>query len=256
MTAARFVIGGHFEVARIGLGTNRIADDAASRAVLRAAPEVGVTFIDTADIYTAGESERVIGEELGARDDVLIATKGGYHGAAPETLKKAIDASRARLRRDVIDLYYLHRPDPRVQFEKSLEAIVAARDAGKIRHIGVSNVTRAQVRSARLMTPVAAVQNEYNLAHSDDGGVIDYCAEHGVAFVAYFPLRGGKAASRIAARIGATPRQAALAALVARSPAVVPIPGTRSVAHLEENRRALDFRVGESELRELGLIAG
>ncbi|MFY9488614.1 MAG: aldo/keto reductase [Solirubrobacterales bacterium] len=247
-----FTIGGEFGVNRIGLGTNRIEDDGESRAILAAAVERGVNFIDTADIYTGGESEQVIGETIGERQDVVVATKGGYHGAEPDVMAKAIEASRARLRCDVIDLYYLHRPDPRVQFEKSLEPIIAARDAGRIRHIGVSNVTLTQLRSARMLTPIAAVQNEYSLDHPDDHGVIDYCTEHAIAFVPFFPMRGSKAAGRIAEELGITRHQVVLAAMLRRSPVVAPIPGTRSIKHLEENLAAAKLELRDEHLAELG----
>lgn len=256
MTAASITIGGEFTVGRIGLGTNRIEDDPESRAILAAAVGHGVTFIDTADIYSGGESERIIGETIGGVPDVVIATKGGYHGAAPESVAKAIEASRTRLGRDVLDLYYLHRPDPRVQFEKSLEPIIAARDAGRVQHIGVSNVTLTQVKSARLMTEIAAVQNEYNLDHPDDEGVIDYCEEHGIAFVPYFPLRGSNAAEGIAGRLGATRHQVVLAAMLHRSPVIAPIPGTRSIAHLEQNLAASAIELADADLTALGLLQG
>lgn len=254
--AATITVGGDFTVGRIGLGTNRIEDDPESRAILAAAVGRGVNFIDTADIYTSGESERLIGETIGTAPGVVIATKGGYHGASPEAVAKAIEASRARLGRDVLDLYYLHRPDPRVQFEKSLEPIIAARDAGKIRRIGVSNVSLTQVKSARLMTEIAAVQNEYNLDHPDDKGVIDYCEEYGIAFVPYFPLRGSKAAEAIAGRLGVTRHQVVLAAMLQRSPIITPIPGTRSIVHLGQNLASTSIDLTDADLTALGLLQG
>lgn len=246
-------IGEEFVVNRIGLGTNRIEDDDRSRAILEAAAELRVNFVDTADIYTGGVSERVVGQMLSGREGVLIATKGGYYGASPDDLSTSLDASLARLGLDTIDLYYLHRPDPAIPLEQSLATIVDARDAGKIRQIGLSNVTVDQIRSARLLTPVAAVQNEYNLEHVDDGGVIDYCTEHSIAFVPYFPLRGSKRAGKIAERVQASPHQVTLAAMLQRSPIIAPIPGTLSVQHLNANLAAAGIELTDAQLNELGI---
>jgi hypothetical protein len=249
------VVVGDFEVNRIGLGTNRIQDNDQSRTILRAAVERGINFIDTADIYTGGTSERVIGETIAPDEAVVIATKGGYHGAAPEALTAAIDASLERLRREPIDLYYLHRPDPAIAIEDSVKALVAAHDARKIRHIGLSNVSIDQIKRSEALAPIAAVQNRYNLNDTSANDVIDYCTERDIAFVPFFPLSGADKARAVAERHGATPEQIVIAAMLVRSPVIAPIPGTLSVEHLEENLRAAMVELTEAELSEIGMRA-
>ncbi len=247
-----FTLGGEIEINRIGLGTNRIDNDPESRAILAAAPDTGINFIDTADIYTGGVSERVIGEAIAQDPRVHVATKGGYHGASPERIAAAIDASRERLQRDTIDLYYLHRPDPQIPIEQSVDPILSARQDGRIKHIGLSNVSLDQIDRIRKLTPIAAVQNVYNCDNTDHEDVIDYCERNGIAFVPYFPLRGAARAQRIAERLNITRTQAVLAAMLARSPVIVPIPGTRNADHLKANVAALDITIDAAALDELG----
>jgi aryl-alcohol dehydrogenase-like predicted oxidoreductase len=219
------------EVPRVGLGTNRLTDDAAGVAFLREAIDAGVRHVDTAHLYTGGASERAIGAALeGGHDDVLVATKGGYGGAGqgrPEVLAAQIEQSLRFLRTDSIALYYLHRVDPETPLEESLGAIKAYVDRGAIREVGISDVTVEQIEQAREVVPIAAVQNRYNVADRKHDGVVDHCAAEGIAFVPFYPLHGE----------GTT--QEKLAWLLGRAPNVLPIPGTRSIEHLRENLAAL-----------------
>ena len=220
------------EVPRIGLGTNRLTDDADGVAFIRAAIEAGVRHIDTAHLYTGGASERAIGAALGgARDDVVVATKGGYRPGEgqPDVLDAQIAQSLEALRTDVIDLYYLHRIDPETPLEESLGALKAHVDRGTIRAAGISDATVEQIERARRVLPIAAVQNEYNAEHRDHDDVVDHCETEGIAFVAYYPLHGSGGSNAEKLR-----------ALLDRSPCLLPIPGTRSIEHLRENLAALD----------------
>jgi pyridoxine 4-dehydrogenase len=257
MPAKTLTLGGR-EVARIGLGTNRLTHTPEHVEFARQAVAAGIGHIDTAHLYTDGQSEQVLGEALpGPRDDVLIATKGGYGGAGrgrPDALRAEIEESLRRLRTEVIDLYYLHRIDPETPVEESLGAIEEYRQAGQIRHVGISEVGIEELERARQVLPIAAVQNRYNLADRAHDEVIDHCAREGIAFVAYFPLRADppKAAGEIAARHQATPSQVTLAWLLRRSPALAAIPGTLSLEHLRENLAALDLELSDAEFEALG----
>lgn len=251
-TARTFMLGGTTEICRIGIGTNRIEDDAASRAILTGALELGVNHFDTADIYMDRTSEGIVGEALGADPRAHIATKGGYHDASPENVAKAIEASRAKLRRETIELYYLHKPSLQIPIEQSVDPILAAKQDGRVRHIGLSNVTVDQIDRVRKLTPIAAVQNIYNCENNDNEDVIDYCERHAIAFVPYFPLNGDNRAKKIAKRLGATRPQVVLAAMLARSPVVVPIPGTRNLDHLESNLEAFNLTLAREDLEQLG----
>src|ERR687885_49246 len=243
---------GDVELTRIGLGTNRLRSTPENVAFVREAVAAGVNFVDTAHSYTGGESEETIGAALAAgADGCVVATKGGW-GAGngrPELLRAQIEDSLRRLRTDTIGLYYLHRVDPETPLEESLGAIAEYRDAGQIRHVGLSQVRIEQIERARRVVPIAAVQNQYNLAAREYEDVVDYCAGEGIVFVPYFPLRsdGGPALREIAERHGATPTQIALAWLLARSPAMVPIPGTLSLEHLNENLGALEIELTDEE---------
>jgi aryl-alcohol dehydrogenase-like predicted oxidoreductase len=250
-----FKLGDEIEIHRVGLGTNRIQNDDASRAILPAALELGVNLIDTADIYTGGVSEQVIGETIASDPRAIVATKGGYHGAAPERIATAIDASRTRLGLETLDLYYLHRPDKDFPIEQSIDPILSAKQDGRVRHIGLSNVTLDQLDRVRNLTPIAAVQNHYNLEHSDDDGVIDYCERHSIMFVPYFPLRGSERAKKIADRLREDRNKVVIAAMLARSPVVVPIPGTRNPRHLAANVGATDLTLAAEDLEALGLVS-
>ena len=262
-----FMLGGELEVRRLGFGAMRVvADPDEGVRVLRRAVELGVTLIDTADIYGAGASEEVVAAALHPYpEDVVIATKGGYTrprrgwvpNGRPEHLRAACEASLRRLRLERIDLYQLHAPDPDVPLEESVGALDELRREGKIRHIGLSNVNSAELRDIRKIAPIASVQNEYNVAQRESDDVVDACEHAGIAFLAYFPIdagslsraRGGLA--RVAQRHHVTPAQIALAWLLHRSPAIVPIPGTSSLRHLEENVAAAEIALTKEDLAEL-----
>ncbi len=248
---------GDVDVRRIGLGTNRLSNTAQNRAFLRAAVAAGVQMIDTAHSYTGGESEEAIGAALSPfPETVLVATKGGIGGPGrgrPEALRTEIEESLRRLRTDRIGLYYLHRVDPVTPLEESLGAIKEYRDQGRIRHVGISEVTVAQVEQARRVVPIAAVQNQYNRSERKYDDVVEYCTREGIPFVPFFPLRegGGAEVDEIARRHGATPRQILLAWLLRRSPVMLPIPGTLSLEHLNQNLAALDIELTDEEYARL-----
>jgi pyridoxine 4-dehydrogenase len=247
---------GDAEVARIGLGTNRLTNTPEHVAFVKEAVDAGVNLIDTAHTYTRGESEETIGAALSPTPDgCIVATKGGYapgHGR-PDVLRSQIEESLRRLGADSIDLYYLHRVDPQTPLEESLRPIAEYRDAGKIGHVGLSQVGIDQIERGRQIVPIAAVQNHYNLSERTYEDVVDYCAREGIVFVPYFPLHGdgGSALTEIAERHGATPAQIALAWLLRRSPTTLPIPGTLSLGHLKENLGALEIELSEAELQAL-----
>jgi pyridoxine 4-dehydrogenase len=245
---------GETEVARIGLGTNRLTRTAEHVAFVREAVVAGVNVIDTAHTYAGGQSEETIGAALSSiPDGCIVATKGGWNGARPETLRAEIEESLRRLRTDSIALYYLHRVDPQTPLEESLGAIKEYRDSGKIRQVGVSNVGIEQIERARQVVPISAVQDRFNLSERTYDDVVDYCAREGLVFLPYFPLHGdGRSAlAEIADRHGATPAQIALAWLLRRSPTMLPIPGTRSVEHVRENVAALDIELNDAEFQAL-----
>jgi pyridoxine 4-dehydrogenase len=244
------------DVPRIGLGTNRLSYTDEHAAFIRAAVAEGIGHIDTAHLYVGGESETTIGAALGAtHEGVLVATKGGYAPGEgrPEVLKAQIDDSLHRLRAETIALYYRHRVDPETPLEDSLGAIKEARDAGKVRHVGVSDVTVEQIDRARRVLPITVVQNHYSLSERKYEQEVDHCAREGIVFVPYFPLRGidQHALAPIAERHGATPSQIALAWLLRRSPAMLPIPGTLSLEHARENLQALDIELSDKEYEAL-----
>jgi len=238
---------------RIGLGTNRLTNTPENVAFVRDAVAAGIRLIDTAHTYTGGESEQTIGGAISSHDDCIVATKGGYRSGRPEELSAEIDESLGRLRTDSIDLYYLHKPDPETPLQESLGVIRQYRDRGAIQHVGVSNVSVEQIERAREVVSIAAVQNHYNLSERTHDEVVDYCADNDIVFVPYFPLRadGGPVAAEIAKRHGATPAQIALAWLLRRSPATLPIPGTLSLEHLMENLAAVDIELTDEEFEAL-----
>jgi len=248
---------GDIDVARIGLGTNRLTKTPGNVAFIRAAVAAGVQMIDTAHLYTGGQSEETIGAALSPiPDGCIVATKGGFGGAGrgrTEVLGAEIEQSLRALRTDSIYLYYLHRVDPQTPIEESLGAIKEYRDRGKIRHVGVSNVDIDQIERARRVVPIAAVQNHYSLSERESEEVVDYCAGEDIAFVPYFPLRGtgGGPLPGIAERHHATPQQIALAWLLRRSPAMLPIPGTLSLEHLKENVAASKIELTDAEFEAL-----
>jgi pyridoxine 4-dehydrogenase len=247
---------GSTSVARIGLGTNRLTTSDEHVAFVRAAADAGIAHIDTAHLYTSGESEQAVGRALDLpRAACVVATKGGYRAGEGRAgvLRGQIDESLRRLQTDVIDLYYLHRVHPETPIEESMGVIAEARTAGKIRDVGISEVGVEQIEQARAVVPIAAVQNRYNLEDREHDAVIDHCAGQGIAFVPYYPLHGRDtpAAAAIAARRGVTTGQVALAWLLHRSPAVLPIPGTLSLGHLRENLAALEIELTADELASL-----
>jgi pyridoxine 4-dehydrogenase len=248
---------GDYELNRIGLGTNRLTDTPENRALLEAAVEGGIGLIDTAHVYTGGDSERTIGAALAPfPDDLVVATKGGYErgSARPERLRAELEESFERLGTETIALYYLHRVDPEVPLEESLGLLREYRDAGRIRNIGVSAVTVDQIRRAQAVVPIAAVQNHYSLSERKYDDVVDLCEGEDITFVPYFPLRGvatGAPLDEIARRYDATPEQIMLAWLLQRSPGTVPIPGTLSPEHLKENLGALDVELSDEDFATL-----
>lgn len=245
---------GNVEIGRIGLGTNRLTNTPKNVEFIRDAVAAGVSHIDTAYLYTRGESEETIGAALNPiPDGVVVATKGGYNPGEgrPAVLRSQIEESLRRLRTEVISLYYLHRVDPDTPLEESLGVIAEYRDRGRIRNVGISDVSVEQIRAARQVVPIAAVQNQYSLSERKHDDVVDYCASEGIPFVPYFPLRGGSPAlADIAAGHGATPEQIALAWLLRRSSTTLPIPGTLTLEHLRENLAA-----GEVELTDADVDA-
>jgi aryl-alcohol dehydrogenase-like predicted oxidoreductase len=250
---------GDTEIARIGLGTNRLANTPENVAFMKEAVAAGVGMIDSAHSYTRGESEETIGTALHPNPDrCVVATKGGGGGGSgrgrPEILHAEIEESLRRLRTDVIALYYLHRIDPQTPLEDSLTAIKEYRDRGMIRHVGISEVSIDEIERARQVVPIAAVQNHYNLTERKHEGVVDYCARENIIFVPFFPLRrdsGGAALAEIAARHRATSAQIALAWLLKRSPTMLPIPGTLSLDHLKEDLAALRIELSDTEFEAL-----
>ena len=242
---------------RIGLGTNRLTHTPGNVAFIKAAVEAGVQMIDTAHLYTGGQSEETIGAAASpAPDGVIVATKGGFGGAGrgrPDVLHAEIEDSLRKLRTETIRLYYLHRVDPETPLETSLSAIKDYVDRGKILHVGVSEVTVEQLERARKVLPIAAVQNHYNIEERKYDDVVDHCAREGIVFVPFFPLRaaGGPAVAEIARRRHATPRQVILAWLLRRADVMLPIPGTLSLEHLRENLAAEDVKLTKTDLAEL-----
>ena len=245
------------DVARIGLGTNRLTPSPQNIELIKAAVAAGVQMIDTAHLYQGGKSEETIGAALSPLPDgIVVATKGGFGGAGrgrPEVLRAEIEQSLRSLRTQTIELYYLHRVDPETPLEASLATIDEFRQRGIIRHVGVSEVTVEQIERARKVVPIAAVQNHYNLEERKYEDVVDYCTREAIVFVPFFPLRagGGAMVDEIARRHKATPRQVMLAWLLRRSPVLLPIPGTLSIAHLKENMAALDLELTGAEFASL-----
>jgi pyridoxine 4-dehydrogenase len=277
---ATFTIGGDLEVRRLGYGAMRITGDGIwgppddpenAKAVLRRVVELGVNLIDTADSYGPEVSENLIAEALHPYPDgLVIATKGGLRrtgpgewprDAHPDRLRECIEGSLRRLRVDRIDLYQLHAPDPKVPLEDSLGVLKEAQDHGKIGHIGVSNVSVEELERARAVVEVVTVQNRYNLVDRHAEDVLDACGAAGIGFIPWFPLamgdlaRPGGALDELSRAHDATPGQLAITWLLARSPVVLPIPGTASLQHLEENVAAADLELDAQELDRLAAAA-
>jgi len=273
-----FRIGGELEVNRLGYGAMRLCgprvtgwpeDREKALAVLRRAVELGADLVDTADAYGPEVSELQVAEALHPYRGVTVATKGGLvrggdesagwtPNGRPEYLRSACEASLRRLRVERIDLYQLHRPDPEVPFADSVGVLRELRDEGKVRHVGLSNVSVAQLEEARGIVEIASVQNEYNLGNRESEDVLQACEAAGIAFLPWFPLDAGELArpggpvDAVAEAHGATQAQVALAWLLAHSPVTIPIPGTSSLAHLEENMAARELALTGDELQRLG----
>ncbi len=266
---------GELTVNRLGFGAMRVAgadiwgeprDRAAMRKLLARAFELGHNFIDTADSYGPDVSEILIAEALHPYPkDLVIGTKGGLtrpsrhrwdEDGRPEHLRRAVDASLKKLKLERIDLYQFHAPDPKVPYAESMGALAELQRSGKIRHLGVSNVDARQLDVARRIAPIVSVQNEYNIENRESDDVLAACEKAGIAFIPWYPIDAGRAlrsarVRKVAARRGATPAQVALAWLLARSPVMLPIPGTGSLAHLEENAAAGTLELGPQDMAEL-----
>jgi pyridoxine 4-dehydrogenase len=276
--AGTIEIGGDLTVNRLGFGAMRITgkgiigdppDIDEAKRVLRRAVELGVNFIDTADSYGPETSERLIAQALSPYPaDLVIATKGGLlrpgpnqwtPDGRPEHLREACEGSLRRLGLEQIALYQFHRPDPTVPIEESVGEISRMQEEGKIRHVGVSNVTENELSRAQRVTRIVSVQNRYNVADRRSESMVDRCAKEGLAFIPYAPILehdAHGAVDQIASKHGATPRQVVLAWLLARSAAMLPIPGTGSVDHLEENLGAVDVSLDPGEVDALSRSSG
>ncbi len=271
-------LGNEVTVNRLGFGAMRLTGDgiwgppkdrAAAIAVLRRAVEVGINFIDTADSYGPYVSEELIAEALSPYPkNLVIATKGGWnrpgpnqwtHDASPAHLRQAVEGSLKRLRLERIDVYQLHAPDPVIPLDASIETLANMQSEGKIRLIGLSNVTKEHIERARKIVPIVSVQNRYSFADREWDYVVDYCERNAIAFIPWFPLGAGTVAGKLLERIAKArrvkPIHVALAWLLKRSPVMLPIPGTSSIAHLEENVQAASLQLSEEEYSELTGIA-
>jgi pyridoxine 4-dehydrogenase len=272
--AGNISLGGEISVYRLGFGAMRLTgegiwglpkDRKGALAVLRRAVELDVNFIDTADSYGPHVSEELIAEALFPYPaGLVIATKGGWnrpgpnqwtHDATPAHLRMAVEGSLKRLRLDRIDVYQLHIPDPAVSFEASVETLAQLRNEGKIRLVALSNVTQEHIERARKILPIVSVQNRYSFADREWDYVVDYCERNGIAFIPWYPLGAGKVAGEVLDRIAqahsSSVTQIALAWLLRRSPIVLPIPGTSSIEHLEQNVAAASQRLTEEEYEKL-----
>jgi aryl-alcohol dehydrogenase-like predicted oxidoreductase len=263
-------IGGDLTVNRLGYGAMRItgagiwgepADRDEAKAVLRRAVELGVNFIDTADSYGPHVSEELIGEALSPYpDDLVIATKGGLErtgpgqwpvNGRPEHLIEVCEGSLRRLKLEQIPLYQFHRPDPAVPLEDSIGALVTLKEQGKIRHIGLSNVSEKQLRRAQALTPIVSIQNRYNVDDRRSESMVDLCEQEEMIFLPWAPIQdldGNQPIQELARRHNAEPRQVVLAWLLARSPSILPIPGTGSVPHVEDNIAAAAIELTPAEV--------
>jgi pyridoxine 4-dehydrogenase len=267
-------LGNEISVHRLGYGAMRLTgpgiwgppkDRKAALAVLRRAVELGVNFIDTADSYGPHVSEELIAEALHPYpSDLVIATKGGWdrpgpnqwtHNATPDHLRKAVEGSLKRLRVERIDVYQLHMPDPVVPFDASVETLAALKREGKIRMVALSNVTQEHIERARRIVPIVSVQNRYSFADREWDYVVDYCERNGIVFIPWFPLGAGRVAGEVLNQVAqahhAGPTQVALAWLLQRSSVMLPIPGTSSIEHLEQNVAAASLRLKREEYEEL-----
>ena len=271
-----FKLGGEVEINRLGYGAMRItgkgiwgppADPERAKKVLQRAVELGVNFIDTADSYGPAVSEPLIGEALAPYSKgTIIATKAGLTRQGPdqwlpvgrpEYLTQQVEMSLRWLKKDTLDLWQLHRIDAKVPVEESLGAIKKLQTAGKIRFVGLSEVSVAEIEQARKVIDIVSVQNEYNITNRKSEAVLDYCTKHNIAFIPWFPVASGKLAQpggkldQLAKKHNATTSQLSLAWLLHHSPVILPIPGTSSVEHLEENLKAADLTLSDAEWQSL-----
>jgi pyridoxine 4-dehydrogenase len=272
--AGTLTLGGDLTVNRMGYGAMRItgkgvwglpADKAAALATLRRAVELGVNFIDTADSYGPYVSEELIAEALSPYPDgLVIATKAGWersgpaqwlHNASPDHLRASVEGSLKRLRLERIDVFQLHIPDPAVSYDATMETLAALRQQGKIRHVGLSNVTQEHIERGRKIVPIVSVQNRYGFADREWDYVVAYCEQNSIAFLPWAPLGQNRKAldvlEKVAKDIGSTTLQVALAWLLKRSKIILPIPGTSSAAHVEENIAATSLRLPDAAFKEL-----
>ena len=275
-----FKLGGELEIHRLGYGAMRLTGDGiwgepkdreTAKQVLRRAVELGVDFIDTADSYGPDVSEILIGEALAPyKPGVVVATKGGLVRTGPnkwlsvgrpEYLEQEVELSLRHLKTDKIDLWQLHRIDPKVPVEESLAPIKRLQRQGKIRFVGLSEVSVAEIEQVRKFIDIVSVQNEYNITTRKSEEVLDYCEKNNIAFIPWYPVAAGKLAQtggkldQFAQKHNATVAQISLAWLLPRSPVILPIPGTSSVEHLEENMKAADLQLSESDFAELEAAA-
>lgn len=278
--AGELLIGNDLRVTRLGYGAMRItgegiwgepADRVEAVRVLRKAVELGINFIDTADSYGPEVSEKIIAEALHPYPaDLVIATKGGFdrtgpnkwvENGRPEHLRSACEGSLRRLRLEQIALYQLHRIDPKVPAEEQLGTLKELQAEGKIKHIGLSEVSVQQIQHAQTIVPIVSVQNRYSLTDRGSEAVLQYCEQQKLGFIPWFPLAAGKLSGgespigRVAAKLKVTPSEVALAWLLARSPVMLPIPGTSSVKHLEENVAAAGLKIDKEKMEELNQAA-
>jgi pyridoxine 4-dehydrogenase len=272
--AGTLTLGGDLTVRRMGYGAMRItgkgiwgppADKPSALATLRRAVELGVQFIDTADSYGPNISEELIAEALHPYPSgLVIATKAGWersgpgqwlHNASPSHLTEAVEGSLKRLRLDRIDVFQLHVPDPAVSYDASMETLATLREQGKIRHVGLSNVTQEHIERGRKIVPIVSVQNRYGVADREWDYVLDYCGQNGIAFLPWAPLGQNRKAldvlERVAKELGASTLQTALAWLLKRSKVILAIPGTSSAAHVEENIAAAGLELPDAAFQEL-----
>lgn len=247
---------GDIIVNRLGLGTNRIADNDESRAVLKRAVELGVNFIDTADRY--GQSQEIIGQTLAPYPKrLVVATKGGWRDDnQPGSLETQIDNSLKLLKLEQLPLWHLHRVDPGVPVEQTMNFLKSQQAVGKIRHIGLSEVKIDQIEAARTVVDIVSIQNNYNLVEREHEDVLDYCEREGIVFVPFFPLRSGsvmlnRRLQELADKYQKSPIQIAIAWLLARSPVMLPIPGTLSIEHLDANVAATEINLEDDDYHYL-----
>jgi len=267
-------LGGEISVRRLGFGAMRLTGDGiwgppkdrkSALTVLRRAVELGVNFIDTADSYGPYVNEELIAEALFPYPaDLVVATKGGWnrpgpnqwtHNASPDHLRKAVEGSLKRLKLDRIDVYQLHTPDPVISFEASVDTLAQLRSEGKIRLVALSNVTKEHIERARKIVPIVSVQNRYSFADREWDYVVDHCEQNGIVFIPWFPLGAGKVAGEVLHQVAqahqASPTQVALAWLLKRSAIMLPIPGTSSIEHLEQNVAAASLALTKEEFEKL-----